>query len=67
MRLTECAEVVAATSDRTAQEIFGPIDAQKLRSSMTLFGRAAPHAAVFTKVLERFFGGDADPATLKQL
>ena len=66
-RLMECAEIVAATSDRTAQEIFGSIDAQKLRSSMTLFGRAAPDAAVFTKVLERFFGGDADPATLKQL
>jgi uncharacterized protein (DUF1810 family) len=66
-RILECAEVVAATPDRTAVEIFGSVDAQKLRSSMTLFGRAGPDAAVFTQVLERFFDGAADPETLKRL
>jgi uncharacterized protein (DUF1810 family) len=67
VRLLECAEVVAATSNLTAQEIFGSIDAPKLRSSMTLFGRAAPGAGVFSKVLEQFFDGEADPETLKRL
>ena len=67
VRLTECAEVVAATSDRTAPEIFGSIDAQKLRSSITLFRQAAPDVTVFTTVLERFFDGEPDPETLKRV
>ena len=35
----------------------------KLRSSMTLFHRAAPDEPVFAPVLDRFFGGVADEAT----
>ncbi len=62
-RLRECAEAVLATEGRTAEEIFGPIDAVKLRSSMTLFHRAAPSEPAFTRVLERYFGGTPDPAT----
>ncbi len=62
-RLRECAEAVLATDGRTAEEIFGPIDAVKLRSSMTLFHRAAPSEPAFTLVLERYFGGNPDPAT----
>ena len=63
----ECARVVAETEGRTAEEIFGGIDAQKLRSSMTLFSRAAPDEAVFRQVLERFFDGEFDPATDQRL
>ena len=63
VRLRECAEVLLATPARTAGEILGPIDAVKLRSCMTLFHRAAPDETVFTKVLDRYFGGLADPAT----
>jgi uncharacterized protein (DUF1810 family) len=62
-RLRECAELALAVPDRTAREVFGEIDAVKLRSSMTLFHRAAPDDAVFRQVLERFFGGVADAAT----
>ena len=62
-RLVECASVVAATSGRTAEQIFGGIDAMKLRSSMTLFHRAAPDEPVFTQVLERFYDGEPDAAT----
>src|ERR1700758_3781910 len=36
-RLVECASIVASNDDATAEQIFGGIDAQKLRSSMTLF------------------------------
>ena len=62
-RLRECAQLVAAIRDRTAEEVFGPIDARKLRSSATLFHLAAPDEAAFTDVLDRCFGGEADPAT----
>jgi uncharacterized protein (DUF1810 family) len=62
-RLVECAAVVAATRDRTAMDIFGGVDAQKLRSSMTLFSRAAPDQAIFTLVLERHYDGLPDAAT----
>jgi uncharacterized protein (DUF1810 family) len=61
-RLTDAAETVAGTTARSAAEIFGGLDAQKLRSSMTLFSRVAP-GAVFDLVLERFFDGQPDPAT----
>jgi uncharacterized protein (DUF1810 family) len=62
-RLAECARIVAQTEGRSAEQIFGGLDAQKLRSSATLFHRAAPDEPVFAQVLERFFGGAADPAT----
>ena len=62
-RLLECAGIVAATTGRTALEIFGEIDAMKLRSSMTLFHRAAPNEPVFAQVLDRYYGGRPDEAT----
>lgn len=66
-RLLECATLVLASEGRSAEEILGPIDATKLRSSMTLFGRAAPGEAVFGQVLDRFFDGTPDDATLRLL
>jgi uncharacterized protein (DUF1810 family) len=62
-RLLECTQVVAETTDRTAEEIFGGIDAQKLRSSMTLFRHAQPAEPLFASVLDRHFAGATDPAT----
>jgi uncharacterized protein (DUF1810 family) len=62
-RLRECAALVLATSGQTALEILGSIDAVKLRSSMTLFHRAAPDEPVFAQVLERYYDGKADDAT----
>jgi uncharacterized protein (DUF1810 family) len=62
-RLLECTRIVAETEDRSADEIFGGIDGQKLRSSMTLFMRAAPDEPLFSAVLHRYFGGAADAAT----
>src|SRR4051794_9884578 len=41
-RLRESARALTAHAGVTAQDIFGGIDAMKLRSSMTLFARAAP-------------------------
>ncbi len=62
-RLEECAGVLADLEGRTAEEILGPVDAMKLRSSMTLFARAAPESRVFRAVLDRYFGGLTDEAT----
>jgi uncharacterized protein (DUF1810 family) len=62
-RLRECAGIVLATEGRTATEIFGALDAMKVRSSMTLFHRAAPDEPVFDQVLDRFYGGVPDEAT----
>jgi uncharacterized protein (DUF1810 family) len=66
-RLIECATVLAGQSGRTAEQIFGGIDALKLRSSMTLFHRAAPAEAAFRQVLDKYFGGIPDPATEQRL
>ena len=62
-RLEECTGALAALRDRTAEEILGPVDAMKLRSSMTLFARAAPDEPVFGDVLDRYFDGAADERT----
>jgi uncharacterized protein (DUF1810 family) len=62
-RLRECADLVLAVKGRTADEVFGPTDSKKLRSCMTLFHRAAPDDAVLRQVLDRCFGGSADPMT----
>jgi uncharacterized protein (DUF1810 family) len=62
-RLRECAAIVLATMGRTAEAIFGSIDAMKLRSCMTLFHRAAPDEPLFADVLGRYYGGVADEAT----
>jgi uncharacterized protein (DUF1810 family) len=66
-RLRECAGLVARIDGRTAEEIFGWPDDMKLRSSMTLFARATEDNADFVAVLEKFYGGEEDPATLARL
>ena len=65
-RLTACSRVVADSS-ASAGQIFGGIDGQKLRSAMTLFGRADPTEPVFGAVLDRCFEGAEDQATLDRL
>jgi len=66
-RLRECARILTELEGRTAEQIFGGLDAQKLRSSMTLFARAAPDEPLFGAVLARFFGGEEDSVTLQRL
>ena len=62
-RLIESAEVVASATGKTAEQIFGGIDAQKLHSSMTLFMRAEPEQSVFKQVLDLYFDGVPDAAS----
>jgi uncharacterized protein (DUF1810 family) len=66
-RLLECTRLVLATSGRTVHEIFGSPDDLKLRSCMTLFDAVAPEEPAFRAVIDRFYGGDADAATLALL
>jgi uncharacterized protein (DUF1810 family) len=62
-RLRECASAVLATQGATADQIFGSLDAMKVRSSMTLFHRAAPDEPQFAEVLERFYAGHPDESS----
>ncbi|GAB7038805.1 MULTISPECIES: DUF1810 domain-containing protein [Catenuloplanes] len=62
-RLRECTRAVLAVRDRTAEQILGGVDAQKLRSSMTLFALAAPDETLFREVLDRYYDGAPDPLT----
>jgi uncharacterized protein (DUF1810 family) len=66
-RLRECAGVLAERTGLSASDILGGIDAIKLRSSMTLFARAAPGEPVFATVLDRYFDGEPDPKTEERL
>jgi uncharacterized protein (DUF1810 family) len=63
-RLRECVDaVLAVPSGVTTDAIFGSLDAMKVRSSMTLFHRAAPADPLFGEVLERFYAGVGDERT----
>jgi uncharacterized protein (DUF1810 family) len=65
--LRECVEALMPwVAKRTAEQIFGPIDAMKLKSSLTLF-EAASGDPLFGSALDAFFGGQRDDATLALL
>ena len=66
-RLRACAAAVLAADAPTAEAVMGGIDAVKLRSSMTLFHRAAPDEPVFRQVLDKYFDGVPDAATDERL
>jgi uncharacterized protein (DUF1810 family) len=51
---------------RSAEEIFGPVDAMKLRSSLTLFDQVET-AGLFGEALLNFFEGSRDERTLALL
>lgn len=62
-RLVQGCELLLQVQGRSAREIFGEVDAMKLRSCLTLFEAAAPEQAVFARVLEKYFGGERDALT----
>ena len=63
-RIRECTRLVAAIEGSGIEEIMGMPDDLKLRSSMTLFARAAADDdRDFTDVLSKFYRGEPDPAT----
>ncbi len=66
-RLRECADALLGLQGEDPVAVMGPIDAIKLRSSMTLFARADPGEQRFPSVLHRYFSGTEDEATIARL
>ena len=66
-RLLTCCSLLADLNEMSAEDVFGGIDAIKLRSSMTLFHCTEPVDPIFGHILDQYFDGAADPATLKLL
>ena len=66
-RLLQCAEALLPWAEkRSAEQIFGPIDAMKLRSSFTLFDQVKS-GGPFAEGLAAFYGGEGDERTLALL
>lgn len=66
-RLLECTRALADLHASDPVAVLGPVDAQKLRSSMTLFAHADPAEPLFRAVLDRHFDGAEDDATASRL
>ena len=67
-RLYEATEAVLDWGGTlSAEDIFGPVDAMKFKSSMTLFEACCADNDVFAQALDAFFDGERDPLTLEKL
>lgn len=66
-RLHECCALLLTTTGVSAREVFGEIDAMKLRSCLTLFEAVSPHTPIFRQCLDRFFAGEGDELTKELL
>ncbi|WP_097196012.1 DUF1810 domain-containing protein [Blastococcus aggregatus] len=66
-RLRECARALVELGAADPVVVLGSVDAQKLRSSMTLFAHADPAEPGFRAVLDRYFDGREDDATTSRL
>ena len=66
-RLRELTELVNLIQHRSAEEIFGDIDALKFRSCMTLFSQATSENDIFLTALQRYFAGQLDRLTLDRI
>jgi uncharacterized protein (DUF1810 family) len=66
-RITECTRLVNLVEGRTAEQIFGPVDALKFRSSMTLFSQVEGTDACFAEALQKYYAGQLDQLTLDKL
>lgn len=62
-RYLECVEALLLLTSSDPVAVLGPIDAVKLRSSLTLFEQARP-SPLFAAALDRWFAGQRDPLTL---
>ncbi len=66
-RLRKCVQALEPwAGTRTAEEIFGPVDALKLGSSLTLFELVEPDGSC-GRALLNFYGGARDELTLALL
>ena len=65
-RLIKCCKTINALTGKTAEGVFGPIDAMKLRSSLTLFA-AVSDDPIFQDCLDKYYNGKTDLRTLELL
>lgn len=66
-RLREASNAIAQIRGKSIEEILGPVDAMKLRSSMTLFYVISGKEEVFRKVLAKYFNEKLDQKTIEML
>ena len=66
-RLRACVGALLDLPGDDPVQVVGAVDSLKLRSSMTLFEAAAPDEPGFAAVLEKYFRGQRDQATLDRL
>lgn len=64
-RLIRCVEATLALEGLTAHQVFGTPDDLKLRSCATLFAHVSPRGSVFERLLQKYFSGQRDEATLE--
>lgn len=64
-RLLEICEAARNVDCNNPYQVFGAIDAMKLKSSMTLFELVAPEKTIFGEVLEKYFNGERDERTVE--
>ena len=64
-RLQDCTSLVIESSAPSLLAIFGPVDALKFCSCMTLFLEATANNGLFQQALDRYCDGMRDPATLE--
>lgn len=65
-RLREITTAFLNLKDTNAEEVFGGLDAMKVRSCMTLFDEVAEDD-LFMQVLEKYYQGEKDELTLARL
>lgn len=64
-RLRECVDILLGIDSLSPTQVFGQVDAMKLRSCLTLFAIVAPNDEErFIKALEKFYKGEKDSATI---
>jgi len=66
-RLIAISQAALSVNKKTATEIFGKPDDMKLRSCATLFAEVTDVDSVFQEILDKYFGGNADPRTIQLL
>jgi uncharacterized protein (DUF1810 family) len=66
-RLRECCRLVVAANRTSIEDIFGFPDNLKFHSSATLFAHAALDNQIFLDALQKYFRGEFDGKTLRQL
>jgi uncharacterized protein (DUF1810 family) len=66
-RLLECCDLLLKAKGVSARDVFGEVDAKKLRSCLTLFEAVSPQTPIFKECLDRYFAGERDQLTTKLL